>query len=480
MNLKFWTKTGVIFAGILGGIYLLFLTLPLLFNFVIDKYTPQIAGEINKATGLSAGIEEIRIVTTPKLTAGIKVKKFELYTPQKEPVIVTDDFQITMSLLPIFAKEIRVDVIKFKNADITLKIDKEGNLDVMKYFPQQEETDTQEDSPQEPFELPFGLKLSNHMPNIHINGYKLNITDGKDDYIVRGGKTDITDFVLNKSIKITGAGNFSLKNREQFKYDIKLFNKIMPDIDLNNLVFSADEEKPKKNQEAVNIIEILRGLYDYNVTADASVDLKTSPENINGSVKLDNVSIINLTPSNAVLNFKGSTIDVNSNIYTAKNEVSNLNGKITTGKKSYLDMNFKSDIELANVLNIVKKVALISLAVLVTFVGEDVSEQLLFFIDAINLYFPGLYARTIVYLISGSISDDSGRDGIHDRLLDGVNEYPIFGYGAGGSSLLLNGELAHGFLFDTWGNFGYICGSIIIGISSYIIINKFVEIQTFN
>ena len=54
-------------------------------------------GEISKLTGLSAGIEEVRIVTTPKLTAGLKVKQFELYTPQKEPIIIADNFQIKMS-----------------------------------------------------------------------------------------------------------------------------------------------------------------------------------------------------------------------------------------------------------------------------------------------------------------------------------------------------------------------------------------------
>ena len=90
MNIKFLSKAGIIFGNILAGIFVLFLILPFFLNIAIDKFTPQIVGEINKATGLSAGIENIKIVTTPKLTAGLKIGKFELYTPDKEPVFVSN------------------------------------------------------------------------------------------------------------------------------------------------------------------------------------------------------------------------------------------------------------------------------------------------------------------------------------------------------------------------------------------------------
>ena len=93
MNIKLWTKVGIISGSILVGTFLLFLLLPFILNFFIDKYTPQIVGEINKLTGLSAGMEDVRIVGTPKLTAGLKVKKFELYTPLKEPIFIADNFE---------------------------------------------------------------------------------------------------------------------------------------------------------------------------------------------------------------------------------------------------------------------------------------------------------------------------------------------------------------------------------------------------
>ena len=356
MNIKLLAKIGVISGSILMGAFLLILLLPFILNIFIDKYTPQIAGEINKLTGLSAGLEEVRVVGTPKLTAGLKVKKFELYTPQKEPIFIADNFEVKMSLIPLFAKNLRIDVVKLDNADITLKFNKDGDLDFLKYLPQNEQADSSSDGKVN--ELPFGLTLSNHLPDIHIGRYKVTVTDGKDNYVVNGGKTDVTDFIINKSIKIKGSGKVVLKDREQFNYNINLFNKIMPETELNDLIFNPQPKKEQKEVK-VNIIEILRGLYEYNVTANADVNLNTSKESVDGTVKITNVSIIDLPKSNADLAFKNNTINLDSNIYTASNEISKVKGKITTGKKPYLDLNVKSDLNITNALNIIKKVALI-------------------------------------------------------------------------------------------------------------------------
>ena len=55
MDIKFWAKAGIISGSILMGAFILILLLPFILNIFIDKYTPQIAGEINKITGLSTG-----------------------------------------------------------------------------------------------------------------------------------------------------------------------------------------------------------------------------------------------------------------------------------------------------------------------------------------------------------------------------------------------------------------------------------------
>ena len=205
MNKKYLVKIGVILGSFFVGIFILFLLIPCILNIFIDKYMPQIVGEINKATGLSAGIEDIRIVTTPKLTAGLKIKHFEIYTPQKEHVISAENFQVKISVLPIIMKSIKLDAVQVDKAKITLQFNKDGSLYIEKYFPKQDSSSQkQEQNTEEAFKLPFGMKLSNHLPDIHVGSYEINFVDNKDFYILQGEKTDVTDFIINKSIKMIG------------------------------------------------------------------------------------------------------------------------------------------------------------------------------------------------------------------------------------------------------------------------------------
>ena len=99
------------------------------------------------------------------------------------------------------------------------------------------------------------------------------------------------------------------------------------------------------------------GIYQYKLTANANADLTIAKDNIKGQVSITNVSLINLPASNADLKFKGNSIEILSDIYTAKDEVSHLNGTVKTGNKPKIDMNFKSGAQIANILKITKDVA---------------------------------------------------------------------------------------------------------------------------
>lgn len=361
MNKNTWKKIGITAGCLAIGAYVVFLASPLVLNPIINGYSDDIVNEIHKATGLNAKLGSVKLVTTPKLTAGLKVDKFELLTPDNEHVGSADDFQVKMSLIPLLARKIEVDLVKLKNADITLKINKDGSFEALNYLPQNEEKQEEPSSEAEGFKLPLGLKLSNHMPDIKVENYSLTITDGVDKYVASGSQTEITDFILNKSVKVKSSGKAVFKDREQFNYNLKVLNKIMPDIDINEVLEnpSQPEDKEKKDAQPIDIMGILSGIYYNNLTANANADLTIERENINGKAELSNVSILNLPPSDAKLIFKGKSIDVVSNIYTAKNEVSKIDGVIKTGDKPSIDLNFKSKAEIANILRIIKEVALI-------------------------------------------------------------------------------------------------------------------------
>ena len=356
MNKKLWAKAGMTITIALSATYLIFLASPFFVNPIINKYVPEITKSIKDITGLNSELEEVTFITTPKLTAGLKVKKFELLEPNNNKILEANNFRVKMSLLPIFAKKIEVDVVQLDHLSANILINKDGSFEVEKYIPQSNETEEVE-----PMQaLPLGLKLSNHLPNITIGSYDVTLTDGIDKYVVNGNKTEISDFILNKSIKVKASGNAVLKGREQFNYNVKVLNKIMPDMELNDLVFNPTENNIEKKEDVkIDIISILKGIYSNNLTAKADVNLVITNDGIKGFADLSNLSLINLPKSNLKLKFKDKNIDIDSNIYTAANESSKLNGIIKTGKNTKVDINLKSKVEIANILKIVKDIALI-------------------------------------------------------------------------------------------------------------------------
>ena len=362
MNRIFWKRLGILLAGAVVLLYLMFLSCPLILNPLIEGYIPQIKNIIKETTGLDSNLEGVKVVTTPKLTAGLKAEKFELSTPENKKILSAGGFRVKMSLLPLFARRIEIDAVQLDNAEANLLVMSDGTFEVEKYFPKSEETEEKAGSePAAITGLPLGFKLSNHLPDIEVKNYTLTITDGADEYTLSGFNTKISDFILDKSIRVKASGKAVLKGREQFSYDVKILNKIMPDMELNELVFNPApaEEKPKEETERVDIIGILKGIYANNLTAKANADLTIAREGIKGQAEVTNLSIINLPPSFVKLKFKENSIDILSDIYTAKSEVSKIDGIIKTGKNPDIDLNFKSKVEIANILKIVKDIAVI-------------------------------------------------------------------------------------------------------------------------
>lgn len=372
MNINLLKKAGIAFVGTLGAVYALFLIAPFIISPIANNYIPMINDEIKKASGLNSKIEDFRILTTPKLTVGAKLGKFEILTPDNKEIFSAENFEAKMSLLPLFAKRIEADLVKLESLDIKLGLNSNGSFEFEKYLPKTEKKEPvkTETITIEPVILPFGLRLSNHLPDIKLGEYDIEFKDLSNGkvYEFEGGKTEITDLVLNKSVKVLASGKATFDGREQFAYNVKINNKIMPDLDLHELVFPSETKVvttgKKQAQEPVqiNILEILKGIYNYHLTANVNTDLTLTPSGNNGYLELSKLSIspngLDLPESNAIFKFKGNKIDINSNMYTAQNEASTIIGVINTGKKPNIDLNFKSHAQLANLIKIINAFAM--------------------------------------------------------------------------------------------------------------------------
>jgi len=96
--------------------------------------------EIKKATGLNSKIEDFRIVTTPKLTVGAKLGKFAILTPQNKEIFEAENFSVKMSLIPLLAKKIEVDLVQVESVDLKLGVNKDGSFEIERFLPISTET----------------------------------------------------------------------------------------------------------------------------------------------------------------------------------------------------------------------------------------------------------------------------------------------------------------------------------------------------
>lgn len=349
---------------VVSAVYIIFLILPFFMTGLINSYGDEISSMVEKSCGFKLKLENMQILTTPKLTVGAKIGHIEIALPTGERFLTSDNVQAKISLIPLIVKKIELDMVGADNLNANLKIKKDGKFLIEDFIPK---SDGDENS-QQLTSLPFGMSLSNHLPNVYVNNYNLSFVDMQTDknYSIYGNNLSVSDFILNKKIKIALDGKIMLQDKEQFSYDIKLFNKIMPNIDLNELVFAPKANEDTQKQEfSLNIIDIFKAIYINKLTADIKGDLKTSGTlddiNMSGFVNISNISVAvdgkNLPASNADLSFKGNKINMYTKLYSAQKELTEIVGYVKTGKSPKIDLNCKSNAKFMSLIDLVDSVA---------------------------------------------------------------------------------------------------------------------------
>ena len=76
MSKKGLKIAGISILGILAVLYIIFLAAPLLVNIYLKSHNADIVKMIEDASGFKVVLSEIKLVTTPKLTAGIKLGSY--------------------------------------------------------------------------------------------------------------------------------------------------------------------------------------------------------------------------------------------------------------------------------------------------------------------------------------------------------------------------------------------------------------------
>lgn len=345
------------------AVYVFFLIAPFFLSGLANSYSDKISDMVEKSCGFKVKLENIRIITTPKLTAGLKISHVDVFLPDNEKFFTADNLSGKLSLIPLLVRKIEIDTAGAENVNLNLKIKKDGKFLLEDYIPQQ----VSEDKSAETQSLPYGLKLSNNLPDIFINNYNISFIDALSDksYSIFGDKFLIKDFILNKKVKISALGKVQLQDRTQFNYNIKVFNKIMPDVELNDLVFPQEETVTSSEHTNVNIIDIFNALYNNRLTADINANIKTfgsfDDMRFNGFCNVSELSLAvsekQLPAGSVDLKFNDSKIDMYTKLYTSEKELTEVIGKFKTGKHPKIGLNFKSNAQFNSIIRIVDSIA---------------------------------------------------------------------------------------------------------------------------
>lgn len=368
-------KVWITIGSTLLGLYILFLISPLVLSPVIDSYSDEIEDTLKNTTGFNVDFDDISLKTSWNLSIGLKAKNIEFAIPSSDaPFFKAQNAGAEIKLLPLLLKKVQLNDIFAQTLDSELVVKKDGSLQILDYIPQNEDQTTTKMNG-----LPFGLKLSNNLPNVKIKNYKVTFADAISDktYYAEGSDLHITDFILDKNIKLKTKGKIVFDNTVISNYDIKIANNIMPKLQLDDLIFPKDividndktEEisQTKTTPVMLNLIETFDSINKNKFSADLTTDVKTSgtiknPQ-VKGSLNIDALSVAvnnqKLPESYIHLNFKGHKTDIDSSFFSSndQNENTQIIGNIKNGKKPSIDLTLRSNAKFNNLIRLCDSIA---------------------------------------------------------------------------------------------------------------------------
>ncbi len=362
---KYLIITGYVALGIFICLYLGFLfILPNVID--LNKYTPQIQKLVKENSGFDIDIDDLKLVTTPILEAGIKTGTVVVKNPDNSAVFQTDNLKVKIFLpsllwLQILATEIRVDN-PIVNAQI---IDGEQYKAVRTYedfvnnrrkdrlaHPEKYIKDTTEPA----FDI-SNIKIT--IPNVKINNYDLLVRDAKaGHYLTLSGEKLKLAYHDGKVAKLKTNAIFTSDSDENIKANL----------DINTFLPKFSSQKQPEDDEAVFAIPFVNPVTTYrtyelksNINSKLKIrqDKKTKKIKLNGFANVENTTLrmggLQLPESHFRLKSKGFYSEVDTNLFVTNEEYINLLAKINYGKKPSLNLDIKSNqVHLDNFLKIIK------------------------------------------------------------------------------------------------------------------------------
>lgn len=304
----------------------------------LNKYIPQITKAIQDETGFGVQLQGLKVKTSWNLSAGSLIDKTDLLDPTGKKFAQINGLQVRLSLVPLIFNKIEINKVDMDKLLLNVDVDQEGKIILKEFFAKT--------TPKKSGKY----KIVHNMPDISAKKYRISFLSGANKYSLKGEDLKVSDFILDKKIKIKTKGEVVLNGRKQITYNIAIFSK-------------AFAQTKQKNESKNNIISIFNDLYKYNVQANINTNLKiTKKDDIidtRGKINLDKISFTiggtTIPQSNLNLDFTGERARISSVLYSDLNSKINISGWLKQGKHKSIDLEVASDkINIENIILIAK------------------------------------------------------------------------------------------------------------------------------
>lgn len=329
---------------ILISVFTILISLYLAFLFVLpnridlNQYAPRITKTIQDNTGFQVELKDFKVKTFWNLSAGALINKTDLKYPTGKKFAQINGLNIKLSLLSLLFNNIKIDSISADKVLLNVETDKNGRFLLEKFLNYKKQNQNK-------------LRFSDSMPTIVVKKYRISLINadeaGDNKYSLKGDNLAISNFFLNKKIKIKTKGDLILEGRKQISYDVSALSKILPNFSQNS-------------GQKSDVVKIFEDLYKYNLQANVKADLKIKDDfDINGKINLNDISFTigqkTLPNSDLKLDFNKDKVKIDSDFYTDINSKATISGVFKNGKHRFIDLKVTSDkIDLENTFLIAK------------------------------------------------------------------------------------------------------------------------------
>ena len=312
----------------------------------INKFKPEIQKVIKDQTNISIDFENAKIITTPLLGAGIKANNIVVKLPDDSLLFSAESFKTRVAIPSIFILTAKISCLEVNKPLINLEI-AENQFKVMQLVEdilnkgkEQKLEQQGQTTKNESWFNPAWIKIK--VPNIKLNNYEILVDDLESKhYLKLKGENLTLGYFNGKRAKLrTYAELFSDENKN-----------ITANININTFLPAPAPALDKEDDPAeridipfINPVEMYR---KYDLKANLNTDLRINKDlNSYGYFNIENITmkVAHLILPESYLKTKtfGKTIELDTNIYPAKDQNIILLGKLNYSLHPKMDMAIKT------------------------------------------------------------------------------------------------------------------------------------------